>query len=460
MRFALAILLFPMIADAATWYVRDGGSGAGSTFTDAFDQLTSAETAAARGDTIVYTDGAYSAVTLNTAASGSTTITLRKASAADSGVAGYNANLHDGQAVLSGLTVSTDYWIIDGGTRDETDWQDETAYGLILTTGTALGISPEVDQCQFKYIALVGSGIDAAIALNDQSGTLWRDTLLFHRMLFENWAFAFHSREADNVTIEYCHLGPTYSKECISHQYGANWIIRWNKFIDNGQGTGGDTQTATIGMFNYGGGGTDPADTQADGVEIYGNVFGCSDAGFQAGMSAQDALLSLVVDDAKIYHNTISRTGGAWAGRIYLGDGTADVQNNLWYWMGDTDPGVSGSKIAVPSNTDESWCYYKNSTPAHAGLDCSAIPNTVYSGTEDPFEAEASGDYRIKDSSFSGTSPIDKANNLSAPYNVDAYGTTHDNIGAYGTFGGGSPPVDGSVQASVGNGRNRSGLAR
>jgi hypothetical protein len=359
-------------------------------------------------------------------------ITIRAVDpATDSGVAGYSSALHDTPAAFSGITVSTDHWTIDGIRRDEDDWQDQTAYGI--TGSSSLVVGPEVDHLTVRYVALVGSGTTAAISQADQTGSAWRTNLTYHRCLMENWGFGLHSREASSVTIEWCHIGPTYSKEAIAHQFGHDWVIRYTRFIDTGQGTGEDTQTATIGVFNFTGGG-DPADTDSDGWEIYGCVFASSGRATQAAMRCQDALMiGNEVNNWLFAHNTISRTGGAWGGRITM-TGTGNVAvNNLWYWMGNYDA-EWGSIVGTSPAANHSWCYYVNPLPARLGADCSALAGTVHTGSENPFHAEASGDYRIKATNFSGVSPIDKATALGAPYNQDAYGVTHANIGAYSTY--------------------------
>lgn len=246
-------------------------------------------------------------------------------------------------------------------------------------------------------------------------------------------------------------MGPTYSKECISHQYGHNWVIRWCRFIDNGQGSGADTQTATIGVFNFSGGG-DPADTQADGWEIYGNVFACSSDTTQNNMTAQDGLLSCAtVNNWKFYNNTITRTGGAWGGAVNISGSDNVARNNLWYRMGYYDADWGSVVNLGVGDEDDSWCFYSQpgSKPARLGADCSWLTGTVTSGSENPFEDWSVLDFRIKDESFSGNSPAGLADvSIAEVYRTDSNGVTHDNIGAFATAGAGSPPPDTYITTS------------
>jgi len=94
--------------DGTTWAAAASGGGVGakkgkpSTFT--------------RGNVYYYADGAYVSHTLNTASSGTTTITLKKATIADHGTStGWNDTMGDGQAIIAtAINCVTTYWVIDG----------------------------------------------------------------------------------------------------------------------------------------------------------------------------------------------------------------------------------------------------------------------------------------------------------------------------------------------------------
>jgi len=77
----ILLLLLAARLQAAEWYVRDGGTCTSSCtdWTNASDQLTTANTNVARGDTIWVADGTYNSVTWNVAVSGTTLITIKKA---------------------------------------------------------------------------------------------------------------------------------------------------------------------------------------------------------------------------------------------------------------------------------------------------------------------------------------------------------------------------------------------
>ena len=428
----MLVLLFLGTGNSADYYVTLNGAGSanGSDWSNAL-----AWTFTPSRDNVYYIAGGltYGAKTLSAAASGTSTIVLRKATSANSGsVDGWQSSYAD-QAVLGLMTVSTNYWEIDGVSRNESNWQQTSSYGFSLiqaggANNQGITIGENANNLVFKYMAV---GVSAA---NSPSvgvkmtvyGETWGETFYFGYMHIYNVGVAFHSRGKNNATIEKSHIGPTYAKEAISHQRGHNWIIRWNKWVDTGAGEGEYVQTAAIGVFNYTGGG--PAvEAYSDDWEIYGNVF--SGTGAITLDAAEAWIYGNEVNDWKFWNNTISRTDGNWAGTVKLIGTGNSIKNNLWYWMGDYD--AENGSIVQATGADYSWCYYKNPNPAKVGGDCSNLPNTVYDGTEDPFVNESTGDYNLK-AEFAGVSPLAKGENLGAyPYNVDLYGNTRPATGAW-----------------------------
>ena len=223
-----------------------------------------------------------------------------------------------------------------------------------------------------------------------------------------------------------------YAKEAIGHQYGSNWTIANNYFIDTASGQGQGQLTAVIGLFNYFGGGTQlPSDTLVENGRIYGNVFGRSTgAGTQA---ISDALVTVISTGWVFYNNSIynpSDSGPEGYINIHKNGaaGTNNImRNNLFYNV--TSP--SGSI----ESQDKSWV---NTSHSLAG--------TVYVGNENPFVDVANLNFRLK-TTFSGVSPVNVGTNLGAPFNVDLDGNTRGTDGAWdiGAFerngGAPSPPA-------------------
>jgi predicted small secreted protein len=99
---------------ATTRYVRagSGGSANGLDWTNAYTSLPASLT---RGYTYYVADGSYSGYTFDDAASGTTVITIKKATVASHGTStGWSDGYGDGDAAFGAIVISTSYNIIDG----------------------------------------------------------------------------------------------------------------------------------------------------------------------------------------------------------------------------------------------------------------------------------------------------------------------------------------------------------
>src|SRR5580765_2943558 len=117
----ISFLLIPGTSFAANHYVRAGatGSGTGNDWTNAYTNLPSSLT---RGDTYYLADGSYGSHTFNDANSGSSVISIVKATPAAHGVAtGWSDAFGAGQAVFSHWNIYTDFYTFDG-VRRNADW--------------------------------------------------------------------------------------------------------------------------------------------------------------------------------------------------------------------------------------------------------------------------------------------------------------------------------------------------
>ena len=134
----LAVLSIVLLSLAAfsvqaqqVFCVRAGatGSGNGSDWNNAYPSLPGN---LQRGATYYIADGSYGTYTFNDPTSGSTPITIKKATLSDHGpAAGWQSGFGDGQAVFnSTLNFTTRYWVFDGSVRNESDWFDGGSYGF------------------------------------------------------------------------------------------------------------------------------------------------------------------------------------------------------------------------------------------------------------------------------------------------------------------------------------------
>lgn len=398
---------------AAEHYVRPGGTCTSScnSWANAYSQVSSALSNAARGDTIWVADGSYNAITLNKAASGTTPITIKKATVSDHGTAtGWSSSYGDGQAVIASVTAITNDWIIDGQTRDESNWSNTTAYGFWITGGvTANTISYGAGSSNmiFRYVDVGGPNGTTYSASLPSSGFY----LGGFGSVLSNWTISrshihnvhlpFQLAGASNITIEYSWLGPNWNKETIRGQIRAsNIIIRHNIMKDGCQGKPDDPTaggcTAQIAMWDGGTG-------AFDGSQIYGNVIwttkttfhsdGCIMVGGDGGVTAAGA----PANNVKVYNNTIVGVQSGTCSIRFPGSHTGDVAaNNIWYGL------AAGVSTGCSAN--------------------SCLSNSRL--TTNPFVNGAGGDYRLRE-------PLSGGVALASPYDVDMLGARRGSDGVW-----------------------------
>src|SRR3990167_6731493 len=139
----LLFCIFSVVAARAACHVVDdsaAGGGNGNDWTTAWQVLPAT---LVRGDTYYLSDGTYPKYVANTAVSGVTLITIKKAIASDHCTdTGWNlGTMGSGQATFSStsaalgpLIVTTPYWVFDGQKRDS----KTSGHGFVLTWNSPL----------------------------------------------------------------------------------------------------------------------------------------------------------------------------------------------------------------------------------------------------------------------------------------------------------------------------------
>jgi hypothetical protein len=173
-------------------YVRAGatGNGTGVDWNNAYGALP---TTLVRGAVYFIADGSYPGYTFNTATSGTTLITVKKAIESDHGTsAGWSSAYGDGQAAFtSGLDFTTSYWLIDGQTGGgaENAWLGNFGFKVTETgdSNAILNFSSSGSNVTVRHVDLQGKGSVS------NSGGSW-----------SNDAVAIYG--ASNVTLSYFHM--------------------------------------------------------------------------------------------------------------------------------------------------------------------------------------------------------------------------------------------------------------
>lgn len=416
MRTALLLLLICAQATGATFYCGPSGSGSanGSNFSNLLAMPTT--TGFNRGDTYVLIDGSYGSKTLSTATSSTTTITIRKANSSDSGVTGYNANLHDGQATFGTVTFRTQYWIFDGITRTETNgWATPAGYGFKATQIRSSSI--DGDDGDNSIVRYVDAGDDYSLTYTGGGEAFYlfgQDNFTVSRCAAHMSIHALmQASAADGLIVEYTNFGPGWGKEAIrgGNGGGSNWIIRHNRFwnssqIDPEDGTSGIT--AEIDIF-----GDDGSGAYANNV-FYGNWFSNEHSGGRNSCLAVGGQgFTGTASNCLAYNNTFAGIEEASVFAMVLLSGSGNVaRNNLFYDCTDTD---------VSANTTSD--------------------NDLAGG--DPFVSYATFDLRLSGATSAGFS-------LSAPYDTDPLGNTRGGDGTWDV--GAFEYEDGEPEPGGGNG--------
>lgn len=446
------LLLCGIPAFAADYCVGPSSSGNGSG-SDWSNQKAWSDTTV-RGDTWYLRAGSnYAAKTFATAVSGTTLITIRKATTNDHVTATGWSDWMGGPAVFTPtIRVNTSYYVFNGGQRDESNppfsWTNIWNYGFILTnrastssddqqmwiTSPSYG-SPSTAASHVVVSNLCALGVyssypDSAVrryamdCATGDDGTI-HNNLLFSRMYIYGANQHWFLRQTDGAIVEY-----SASVACTSRSGGVcncnhgenvnlyytsdNAVIRYNWFFNNftdnpGYSHGG---TAIIAL------------TQSDNCKIYGNIFdtfsvGDGVAGFIDGTGSGNLF----------YNNTVARSIGASASGAVFGASGSAILNNIFM-----------SNAVAPNNVAGTENYNAYSGAESEANGQAALPSSI-------FVSWSTGDLRLTGHTANGTT-------LASPYDYDLLGNARgaDSVWDRGAFQLElAPPASGAAITISGN---------
>lgn len=425
-------LCLPTLAFGANHYVRDGGSGDGSSWTNAWDNLPSTLT---RGDTYYIADGSYGSYDCDTSNSGSTYIYIKKCYDGEGTcdeITGWQSSYGDGQAVFTYLELSTDYWDIEGcnGVADDLPSTYTTTQGIAVRNLASHLVLFSGDR---SYIALKHVEIDGTDNTPGDRDAVYAISGMDHITIsychiYDVACDIFQTRgDVDNFTVEYTKISGTRSGDChadvnewdASAATAENWVFRYN-WID-------DCESAIcLGCGHAGHNGT------MDNFQIYGNIFSgnSNSTGIAGGLNSND---SGTFSDMKFYNNTMYANAGIAESSFVNLRGSGNVAyNNLYH---STDAGFS---IATH---DYNYFYDAGGTYAESN---------GQSGSSGILANPASDDFTLTGATDAGTT-------LNSPYNQDMTGAMRgaDGIwdrGAYEYESGDTTPKASGITVIKGTG--------
>ena len=418
-------------AHSADRYVRPGagGNGSGTDWTNAYISLPAT---LVRGDVYYLADGTYGAYTFDDPATGSSIITIKKALESDHGTnTGWTSTYGDGQAQFSSMNFYTDYYLIDGGRRDD-DWKSGSTaqYGIRVYNSGGIptrldnGGSSTGDFITFRYVDFEAPGRDY---LGDNGGgvdviySLGSSNITFSRCaLHDSDRTIFLTRGINTWTIEYSYIArngssPAIHGEIMSDNGSDNITFRYN-IIEDPEGT------ATWAILN-GSGGTSG---DANAWSIYGNVISHTSSYNREGISgvvfcANDASNNNSCSNWKVYNNTIYTIKGLWSGFVFQSGSGNVVQNNIWYSSVTTNNGGAAF--------DYNWYYNTGANGDNGANKQTCTSNCAL------FVDPGNKDFRLVRATNAGAT-------LPAPYNQDMDGAVRS---ADGTWDRGAYEFGGTV---------------
>lgn len=401
-KFVLAAMLLVWLSWSvfgATYHVRQGASGtdSGADWNNAYPTLPAT---LERGSTYYIAAGSYVSYTFDDARSGTLVTTIKKATIAEHGSnTGWDNSYASGQVVFAdNITFTTPNWILDGVTRDESDWFDGDAYGFkIAGTGENQNINYE-DNCQSNIVVqymfidapfddLPPGGGQAAIYGSSDGNAPVRYDMVWRRMYVHGSCNVWFLRPFTRALVEYC--ASSGARGDLGNNHGEIWnlyyeahgaIIRYNKVRDAYLGEDGGTAIWAL---------TESEDCKIYGNEVYGFAVGDGVVGWANPANSAQNL--------KFYNNTILNCVEGNAGVAMWNNNGHQVYNNIF--------------------ADFTACNFNGATVNYNAFDDG---NSRGSNAQTDFDTAsfinyAALDFRLRTNTVAGTT-------LSSPYTYDLLG--------------------------------------
>lgn len=400
-------------AEAVDRYVRAGATGANNG-TDWSNAYSSLPTTLVRGDTYYVASGSYGGYTFDDPASGTTIITIKKATVADHGTAtGWLDTYGQGQAIFNGpLNFDSSNWIFDGNGTHTIPSKNTNDYGFKISTATyneysgqvSIGNVGTVSNITVRYLHIFNAYASCSPTQSVSNGVRGirlhpsntHSNIKFQQIYLENTGSdGIQLNNSNQVLIERSYLRRLGQKiPCSPDNHGqaiqmygrqTMTVIRWNVIdASEGQALLEMAYGNPISVRFYGNIVMNPYNTAvAGGYNTSGGVFGNSTSGR--------------VTNSAIYNNTYvnlrdSYTFDGTTSNYIIYNGitfdTTRSHNNLWY------------------NSDSSaWSIQRpegNSHHAYGGLGTVDGTDNQSGLTSSIFVGYTSNDFRLASSTSPG----------------------------------------------------------
>ncbi len=329
-RLIFLIIVFSLCASnvfAENHYVRQGANGNGTDWANAYGSLPNT---LVRGDTYYIADGTYGSYTFNDSASGSTLITIKKATQSSHGTdTGWSSNYGDGQAIFaSPLQFTTAYWLFDGVT-----WHGFRVNCTSVAGGGAGGsVYISGSNVTIKYVHLYGtySGGWGHSSASASTNTSWY-YCHFQGSLFEdhiNLSGNGGTYVVDNCRFEHTgHPNDGVHRDLMNPYTSGGYNLTFTNNIVHG-----DMLDCILLQNGYSGG------SKLGVVTIVGNVFSGGQRAY--GFGSRSLGCTTLYDENNVYHQIEDNinSGTTWNTKV--------TRNNI-YASGSDANAASGSQYSA-----------------------------------------------------------------------------------------------------------------
>jgi len=411
--FLVLVLLVPSLASAATLYVRAGatGRGDGSDWANAYPALPST---LGRGNDYYIAGGSYPAYAFSTPASGTTVITVKKATVADHGTGtGWSDSYGQAQAAFPSIRFTTSHWVFDGQTGGGPgSWTSGFGFRINQTSNPGVQVNPQsgsVSNISVRHFEVIGTrnaqaGADAFAIPNLGSATVSNVTVsYFYFDQISRCPFLLApGTSANGIVIEYGYTGVygdlsnSVHSEVASMWAGMrNVTFRYNIF----------TYVYSTGGLMW----------EGDGLYVYGNTFyrRPNTATWDYPNGIIGTWTSSTATNVKVYNNsfvdiTAPSGSGNVFGSLYTSPTTGnEIRNNLFVNVARP----MGGGALFPTQTHNHF------------IGTTAFGASSTTGSGDPFVDKVNLDFRLTAATPAGTA-------LGSPFDVDALGTARGRDGS------------------------------
>ena len=410
--FLVLVLVMPALASAATFYVRAGATGRadGSDWANAYTSLPST---LARGSDYYIAGGNYPAYTFNTPASGTTVISVKKATVANHGTSTGWSDSYGTQAQFPSFRFTTSHWVVDGQTGGGPgSWTSGFGFRINQTSNNGVLINPQsgsVSNITVRHFEVIGTrkaqaGADAFSIPHLGTATLSNVTVshFYFDQISRCPFFLAPGTSANGILIEYGYTGV----------YGDLTNTVHSEIASMWAGIGNVTFRYNIFTYVYSTGGLMWGD--ADGLYVYGNVFykRANSATWDYPNGIIGTWTAFTATNVKVYNNTFvditapSGSGNVF-GSLYTSPTTGnEIRNNLF--VNVSRP--MGGGALFPTQTHNHF------------IGTTAFGTYSTTGSGDPFVDKANLDFRLTTATPAGTA-------LASPYAADAWGIARGSDG-------------------------------